>query len=73
MSENSRSSETAKRVVIFGSGRGSNAKSILSYFQNREDIAFPLIVSNNSNAGIFELADEFGIEKMIFFNTFVVK
>lgn len=41
-----------KRIAIFASGKGSNAKAIIDYFKNSETIAVSMIATNNPNAGV---------------------
>lgn len=43
-------------VVLFASGKGSNAAAIIEYFRNRQDVAIVAIVCNNPAAGVLELA-----------------
>ncbi|MDR3339098.1 MAG: phosphoribosylglycinamide formyltransferase [Candidatus Symbiothrix sp.] len=44
------------KIALFASGSGSNAENIIRYFQDREDISFPLIVSNKEEAYVHERA-----------------
>ena len=46
----------AFRVAVFASGSGSNAENIIRYFQNKENIFFPLIISNKADAFVHERA-----------------
>ncbi len=45
-----------KRIAIFASGRGSNAKKIIEYFKNKPDVQISLIVSNKATAAVLDLA-----------------
>lgn len=45
-------------VVLFASGRGSNAAAIIEYFRNRQEAAIVAIVCNNPKAGVLMLAQE---------------
>ena len=61
-----------KKIAIFASGAGSNAKEIIEYFGNidktgnRYTIAeISLIVSNNPNAGVLSIAAEKKIPALI--------
>jgi phosphoribosylglycinamide formyltransferase-1 len=54
-----------KRLVIFASGGGSNARNILNYFRNNQDVQVALIVSNRSDAGVLNIAKEFGLNTKI--------
>ena len=61
------------RIAIFASGAGSNAAQIINHFGNSENINISLIISNNPNAGVIEIAKKAGvpyllIEKERFFN-----
>lgn len=44
-------------IVIFASGRGSNAAAIIHYFKQRKDVAVVAIVCNNPNAGVLAFAE----------------
>ncbi len=46
------------RLAIFASGGGSNAKCIIKYFDNNQDISVDCIVCNNPNAGVIKIAQE---------------
>jgi len=50
-----------ERLVILGSGSGSNAKNLLTYFQQHEEIEIVLIAHNKPNIGIIQHAKEFNI------------
>lgn len=52
-------------IAILASGRGSNAKSIIKHFKNIPDIDISLIVTNNPNAGVLDLAIDHDIETFI--------
>jgi phosphoribosylglycinamide formyltransferase 1 len=45
-----------KHIAIFASGTGSNAQKIIDYFKNSEKIKITLIVCNNPDAGVLEIA-----------------
>jgi phosphoribosylglycinamide formyltransferase-1 len=45
-----------KRMVIFASGAGSNAQKIIDYFKEKTTAEIVLIVSNNPEAGVIEIA-----------------
>ena len=55
-----------KRIAIFASGKGSNAKAIIDYFKNSETIAVSMIATNNPNAGVLAIAKENNINTFIF-------
>ena len=50
-----------KRLVIFGSGAGSNAVNICRYFKNSPDIKVVLICTNNKDAIIVDKAKKLNI------------
>lgn len=54
-----------KRIAIFASGTGSNAKKIIEYFQESEDMEIALIVSNRAKAGVLTIAEEEEIPSII--------
>lgn len=45
-----------KKIAIFASGAGSNAKKIIEHFSGHSAFEIALIVSNNPNAGVLEIA-----------------
>ena len=54
-----------KRIAIFASGTGSNARKIIEYFQDHDNIEVSLIVSNKSKAGVLDLARTHGLPHLI--------
>ena len=54
-----------KRIAIFGSGGGSNAKSILEHFKDSDVMEVALIVSNRPDAGILDHAKEFNVDFVV--------
>lgn len=54
-----------KSVILFASGGGSNVQAIINYFKNNSKIDFPLIVSNNPNAGVLKIAEKEGITSRV--------
>lgn len=52
-------------LAVFASGTGSNARKIMEYFADRENIRVALVVSNNPEAGVLKTAHEFGIPSHI--------
>lgn len=63
--QRSENKKAVTKLAIFASGRGSNARAIIDYFKNNREVSIQLIVSNNKDAGVLQLADEHGIPKMI--------
>ncbi len=45
-----------KHVAIFASGTGSNAQKLIDYFKNSGKIKISLVVCNNPDAGVLEIA-----------------
>lgn len=54
-----------KRIAIFASGTGTNAREIIRYFKNNPSIEVSLVVSNNPSAGVLNIAKENNIETLI--------
>jgi len=54
-----------KNIAIFGSGQGSNADNIINYFKFHKNITIKLIVTNNENAGIINIAKNKKIDILI--------
>ena len=48
-------------IVIFASGRGSNAEAIIEYFKKTGTAKVALIVCNNPNAGVIQIAEQHSI------------
>lgn len=55
-----------KRLAIFASGTGSNAKRLIDYFSGNKDISVALLVSNRKEAGALEIARNAGIPAINF-------
>lgn len=51
----------SKKIAIFASGAGSNAKKIIQYFAGHQEISVRLIVCNKPGAGVIEIAAEVNI------------
>jgi phosphoribosylglycinamide formyltransferase-1 len=56
---------SVKRIAIFGSGSGTNAEAIISYFQNRSDVEVSLILSNKLDAYILKRAEKHHIDAIV--------
>jgi len=54
-----------KRIAIFASGTGSNAKKIVEYFKNHQNIEVCLIVSNNKEAKVLDMAKDHNISSLV--------
>ncbi len=67
-------SRLTTNIAIFASGTGSNAQKIIDYFRNHSFIKVAIIVSNNKEAGVLQIAAKENIpaliiEKEKFFST----
>ena len=54
-----------KRVAIFASGSGSNAKKIIDHLDGNPRVSVELIVTNNSNAGVLDIARKNNISTLL--------
>jgi len=54
-----------KRIAIFASGAGSNARKIIEHFYHHPKISVELIVCNKPGAGVLNIADEHGIPSLL--------
>ncbi len=55
-----------KRIVIFASGGGSNAESIVNYFKDKEGVEVSLFFTNNADAGVIARGQRLGIPTIVF-------
>lgn len=53
------------RIAVFASGAGTNAANIISYFHAHRAIGIALIVSNNPQAGVLNVAKRAGIPTLL--------
>jgi formyltetrahydrofolate-dependent phosphoribosylglycinamide formyltransferase len=53
------------RIAIFASGTGSNAKKIIEYFKNNEQVKIVLVVCNKPQAGVLQIAKTAGIDSLL--------
>lgn len=58
-----------KRLVIFGSGSGSNAENICVYFKNSSSVKIAAIYTNNKNAFIVQRAKKLHIPLVLITKT----
>jgi phosphoribosylglycinamide formyltransferase-1 len=56
-------------IAIFASGTGSNAQKIMEYFNRHPQIRVALVLSNNSQAGVFSLAQQYHVPALTFTRT----
>jgi phosphoribosylglycinamide formyltransferase-1 len=54
-----------RHIAIFASGGGSNARKIMERFQRHPDIRVVLVVSNKRDAGVLDVAAEFGVDTLV--------
>ncbi|MBS1615192.1 MAG: phosphoribosylglycinamide formyltransferase [Bacteroidetes bacterium] len=54
-----------KRIIIFASGQGSNARAILDFFNKEGGAEVVRIVCNKPGAGVLELAQQAGIPTIL--------
>lgn len=52
-------------LIIFASGKGSNAQAIIDYFKSSALAKVSLIVSNKENAGVLHIANKEQIENAV--------
>lgn len=55
-------------IAVFASGNGSNAAQLMRYFSAHERIGVRLVVTNNKNAGVTEVAKTFEVPVEVFTN-----
>ena len=58
--------EQPQRIVIFASGRGSNAAAICAYFHAYDHIQVVGIFTNKADAGVIEVATKFRVPHFVF-------
>jgi len=63
------SANSTKKIIIFASGQGSNAKKIIEYFQDRNDVKIAHVLSNNIRANVLKMAHDFEISALHFDRT----
>jgi phosphoribosylglycinamide formyltransferase-1 len=54
-----------KNIIIFASGKGSNAANIIQYFKKNGKAQVALIVCNNPEAGVLNIADTYNIPSLV--------
>ncbi len=54
-----------KKIAIFASGQGSNARKIIEHFQDNDQVDVRLIISNEKDAGVLSMGPEFVIPTKI--------
>ena len=53
-------------IALFASGSGSNVENIVQYFSNNNELVFPIIISNRSDAFVHERAKNLMIPSYTF-------
>jgi formyltetrahydrofolate-dependent phosphoribosylglycinamide formyltransferase len=53
------------KLAIFASGKGSNAEKIIQYFDNEQLVKISLVVCNNPQAGVLDIANQHNIKTLI--------
>lgn len=53
------------KMAIFASGKGTNAENILSYFKDNSGASIELIVCNNENAGVIDIAKKYNVHVLL--------
>lgn len=56
----------AKKIILFASGSGSNVENIANYFKSREDVIISCVLSNKSDAKVFERCKRLNINALYF-------
>ncbi len=59
------SAKSVQSLILFASGKGSNAQAIIQYFQNTGQARVSLIVCNNAAAGVLDIAKAHNIPFLI--------
>ena len=50
--------EVVLNIIIFASGAGSTTQAIIDYFRKRKCVKISLIVTNNNEAGVLQIAEK---------------
>ena len=57
-------SKSKINIAVFASGSGSNARKIMEHFKNHPSVKVALVVSNKKDAGVLDIAKEYGIDTL---------
>jgi phosphoribosylglycinamide formyltransferase-1 len=60
-------SSTQTNIAVFASGAGTNATNIIQYFKQKQSAKVVLIVTNNHNAGVLNIAAKNNIPSLIIY------
>ncbi|MCX2744522.1 phosphoribosylglycinamide formyltransferase [Mangrovivirga sp. M17] len=55
-----------KKIAIFASGSGTNAKAIIDHFKDSKEIEVALVLTNKPDAGVIDYAVENNISHLVF-------
>ncbi len=55
-----------KKIVIFASGKGSNARKIIEHFEENTQVQIAAILTNRKKAGVLELSGKYDIPNLVF-------
>lgn len=58
-----------KSIIIFASGSGSNAETIIKHFENSSKVYISAVFTNKAEAGVIERAKKYNIPSEIFSKT----
>ena len=54
-----------KNIPIVAYGSGSNARKIIEYFADRNDVSVQIVISNRADAGVLKIAENFGVDSIV--------
>ena len=54
------------QIAVFASGNGTNAESIIKYFQGHSQLKVALLTSNNNNSNALKRASKYNIPTLLF-------
>jgi phosphoribosylglycinamide formyltransferase-1 len=55
-----------KKIILFASGSGTNAETIIRYFAARETAKVTGVYTNNPNAGVIKKANDLNVPTVVF-------
>ncbi len=58
-----------KKIAVFASGKGSNAKNLYSFFKNSKEVSVALIASNSKKSLVVDWGKKTGLPVFIFTKT----
>lgn len=61
------------KLAIFASGKATNARKIIEWFQHDEAVAVTLLITNNFDSGLIDISREFHISSFYFNNDIVAE